>query len=188
MGVIVLTLVAADRLPAGAGVPTWVKVTCAGAVALGTFSEGWRVIRTLGTRVTHLEPEQGFSAETASSTTILASAFFGFSLSTTQIVSDGVVGAGLGRTGGEIDWRVVRGMALAWAATLPDAGLMGASAEAVVAALPGRSAGVALVAAIAAAIVSVIAVRSRRDSVNAHNVMESVQTEEPAPPRTLVAA
>jgi PiT family inorganic phosphate transporter len=188
MGVIVLTLVAADRLPAGAGVPTWVKVTCAGAVALGTFSGGWRVIRTLGTRVTHLEPEQGFSAETASSTTIVASAFFGFSLSTTQIVSGGVVGAGLGRTGGEIDWRVVRGMGLAWAATPPAAGLMGASAEALVAALPGRSAGVVLVAAIAATTVSAIAVRSRRDSVNAHNVMESVQTEEPAPPRTLVAA
>ena len=188
MGVIVLTLVAADRLPAGAGVPTWVKVTCAAAVALGTFSGGWRVIRTLGTKVTRLEPEQGFSAETASSTTILASAFFGFSLSTTQIVSGGVVGAGLGRKDGEIDWRVVRGMGLAWAATLPAAGLMGASAEALVAALPGRSAGVVLVAAIAAATVSVIAVRSRRDGVNAHNVIEAVAIEEPAPPRTLAAA
>ena len=188
MGVIVLTLVAADRLPAGAGVPTWVKVTCAAAVALGTFSGGWCVIRTLGTRVTRLEPEQGFSAETASSTTILASAFFGFSLSTTQIVSGGVVGAGLGRKDGEIDWRVVRGMALAWAATLPAAGLMGAGAGALVAALPGRSAGVVLVAAIAVATVSVIAVRSRRDGVNAHNVIEAVAIEEPAPPRTLAAA
>ena len=101
---------------------------------------------------------------------------------------DQVVGAGLGRKGGEIDWRVVRGMGLASAATLPAAGLMGASAEALVAALPGRSAGVVLVAAIAAATVSVIAVRSRRDGVNAHNVIEAVAIEEPAPPPTLVAA
>jgi PiT family inorganic phosphate transporter len=102
-----------------------------------------------------VDREQGFSAENASSTTILASSLFGFSLSTTQVVSGGVVGAGLGRRGGEIDWIVVRGMMLAWAATLPAAGIMGASAEALVAALAERGAGVALVAAIAAAIVSV---------------------------------
>ncbi len=190
MGVIVLTLIAANRLPAGAGVPTWVKVTCATAVALGTFSGGWRVIRTLGTRVTHIEPEQGFSAETASSTTILASAFFGFSLSTTQIVSGGVIGAGLGRPGGVIDWKVVRQMALAWGATLPAAGVMGAAAELIVAALPGRTVGVVVVAAIAGAVVAAIGIRSRRDSVNASNVLRDPAAGEPerAPAETLVAA
>ena len=96
MGVIVLTLVAGGELSADAGVPMWVKVTCAVAVALGTFSGGWRVIRTLGTKVTDIAAPQGFSAETASSTTILASSFFGFSLSTTQVVSGGVMGAGSG--------------------------------------------------------------------------------------------
>src|SRR4029078_7648019 len=66
MGVIVLTLVAGDRLAPGAGVPHWVKGRCAGAGGPGTFSGGWRVIRTLGTQVTTVEPAQGFSAETAS--------------------------------------------------------------------------------------------------------------------------
>ncbi len=66
---------------------------------LGTFSGGWRVIKTLGTKVTDIEAAQGFSAEAASSTTILASSYFGFSLSTTQVVSGGIMGAGLGRRG-----------------------------------------------------------------------------------------
>jgi PiT family inorganic phosphate transporter len=190
MGVIVLTLIAANRLPAGAGVPTWVKVTCAAAVALGTFSGGWRVIRTLGTKITHIEPEQGFSAETASSTTILASAFFGFSLSTTQIVSGGVIGAGLGRPGGVIDWKVVRQMALAWGATLPAAGLMGAAAELIVATAPSRTVGVIVVAAIAVAVVSAIGIRSRRDSVNAGNVLGETAADEPErpPAKSLVTA
>src|SRR5215831_8704384 len=93
MGVVVLTLVAGGRLAPDAGVPTWVKIVCATAIALGTFSGGWRVIRTLGTRVTEIMSPQGFSAETASSTTILASSYFGFSLSTTQTVSGGIMGA-----------------------------------------------------------------------------------------------
>ena len=92
MGVIVLALVAADRLGAGAAVPLWVKVVCATAIAAGTFSGGWRVIRTLGTRVTELESPQGFSAETSSSATILASSYFGYPLSTTQVIAGGVTG------------------------------------------------------------------------------------------------
>src|SRR5215468_9401705 len=126
MGVIVLTLVASDRLAPDAGVPTWVKVVCATAIAAGTFSGGWRVIRTLGTRVTDIQSPQGFSAETASSTTILASSYFGFSLSTTQVVSGGVMGTGLARAGGVVHWSVVRNMVIAWLVTMPAAGLMGA--------------------------------------------------------------
>jgi PiT family inorganic phosphate transporter len=195
MGVIVLTLVAADRLPAGAGVPTWVKVTCAGAVALGTFSGGWRVIRTLGTRVTHLEPEQGFSAETASSTTIVASAFFGFSLSTTQIVSGGVVGAGMGRSRRRVNWAVVKDMAVAWAVTIPAAGLMGAAAEGALDVFPSDTSGVAFVAALATAVVGVLAVLSHRSSVNAGNVIEAIPAaaddtargDPPGPPAVMVA-
>jgi PiT family inorganic phosphate transporter len=178
MGVIVLTLVAGGQVSAGSGVPLWVKTTCAVAVALGTFSGGWRVIRTLGTKVTHVEPGQGFSAETASSTTILASAFFGFSLSTTQIVSGGVVGAGLGRSGGVVQWPVVRRMVAAWVVTLPAAGLMGAGAERAVAAFPSATAGVICVAVLAAAVVVLIAMRARRSSVNAHNVIEAIPPDD----------
>ena len=112
------------------------------AVALGTFSGGWRVIRTLGTKVTDIAAPQGFSAETASSTTILASSFFGFSLSTTQVVSGGVMGAGLGRRHGFVHWSVVRRMVFAWILTMPAAALMGAGAEETVAAFPSDTAGV----------------------------------------------
>src|SRR5262245_25884426 len=116
MGVIVLTLVAGGSLSATAGVPFWVKFACATAIALGTFSGGWRVIKTLGTRVTEIESPQGFSAETASATAILSSSYFGFSLSTTQVVSGGIMGAGLGRAGGVVHWNVVRNMVVAWGA------------------------------------------------------------------------
>jgi inorganic phosphate transporter, PiT family len=178
MGVIVLTLVAGGQLAAGSGVPFWVKATCAAAVALGTFSGGWRVIRTLGTKVTHVEAGQGFSAETSSATTILSSAYFGFSLSTTQVVSGGVVGAGLGRAGGVVQWAVVRRMVLTWVVTLPAAGLMGAAAEGTISAAPSDTVGVALVGALALAVVTFLALRARRSSVNAGNVIDAIPPED----------
>ncbi len=178
MGVIVLTLVAGGQLAAGSGVPFWVKATCAAAVALGTFSGGWRVIRTLGTKVTHVEAGQGFSAETSSATTILSSAYFGFSLSTTQVVSGGVVGAGLGRAGGVVQWAVVRRMVLTWVVTLPAAGLMGAAAEGTISAAPSDTVGVALVGALALAVVTFLALRARRSSVNAGNVIDAIPPDD----------
>ena len=178
MGVIVLTLVAGGRLSADSGVPNWVKVSCAVAVALGTFSGGWRVIRTLGTKVTDVAPPQGFSAETASATTILSSSFFGFSLSTTQVVSGGVMGAGLGRAGGFVHWSVVRRMVFAWVLTMPAAGLIGAIGEKTTAAFPNETAGVVFVAVVAAAILAFIFVLARRTNVTAHNVIEEIDAEE----------
>jgi inorganic phosphate transporter, PiT family len=177
MGVIVLTLVAGGRLSENAGVPTWVKVVCATAIALGTFSGGWRVIKTLGTRVTDIESPQGFSAETASSTTILASSYFGFSLSTTQVVSGAIMGAGLGRAGGVVHWNVVRNIVVAWVLTLPSAGLMGAAAYGLSSAFSNETAGVVFVAALTAAVLAAIFVLSRRhDYVSSRNVLEPEPT------------
>jgi PiT family inorganic phosphate transporter len=188
MGVIVLTLVAGGELSAGAGVPTWVKVTCAVAVALGTFSGGWRVIRTLGSKVTDIAAPQGFSAETASSTTILASSYFGFSLSTTQVVSGGVMGAGLGREGGFVHWPVVRRMVFAWILTMPAAAVMGAIAEETVAAFPSDTTGSAFVGIVAAAILAFIFVMARRNSVNSENVMDDEVTPTDEPLRPVLAS
>jgi len=175
MGVIVLTLVAGGRLAPGSGVPTWVIVTCAVAVALGTFSGGWRVIRTLGTKVTPVAPPQGFSAETASATTILASSFFGFSLSTTQVVSGGVIGTGLARRDGIVHWLVVRRMVVAWALTVPAAGLIGASAEEMVAAFSSATTGVIAVSIVTAAVLAVIFRIAHRTNVTAENVLDEVE-------------
>jgi PiT family inorganic phosphate transporter len=173
MGVVVLTLVAGGRLAPDAGVPAWVKIVCAAAIALGTFSGGWRVIRTLGTRVTDIQSAQGFSAETASSTTILASSYFGFSLSTTQVVSGGVMGAGLGRAGGVVHWSVVRNMVIAWCLTLPCAGLVGAGAHEIVSTFSNVTLGVAFVAAVTAAILGAIFFRAQtHNRVGPDNVVE----------------
>jgi PiT family inorganic phosphate transporter len=172
MGVVVLTLVAGGQLSASAGVPTWVKVVCATAIALGTFSGGWRVIKTLGTKVTDIQSPQGFSAETASATAILSSSYFGFSLSTTQVVSGGIMGAGLGRAGGVVHWNVVRNMVAAWVVTMPAAGLVGAVAERAVAGFSSPTAGVAVVAAVTAAILAAILILARRhNNVTADNVL-----------------
>src|SRR5215475_13600439 len=173
MGVIVLTLVAGGRLSASAGVPTWVKIICATAIALGTYSGGWRVIKTLGTKVTDVESPQGFSAETGSATAILSSSYFGFSLSTTQVVSGGVMGAGLGRAGGVVHWGVVKNMVFAWLLTMPAAGAMGALAEVTVSGFSDATVGVAVVGAAAAAILAVFLVQARRHgNVTADNVIE----------------
>ena len=177
MGVIVLTLVAGGYADAGSGVPNWVKVSCAVAVALGTFSGGWRVIKTLGTKVTDILPGQGFSAETASSTTILASSYFGFSLSTTQVVSGGVMGAGLGKRGGVVHWSVVKRMVVAWCLTLPAAAVMGAVAEKITAAFPSDTAGVAFVAIVAGGVLLFIFWKARQDNVTADNVIDDVPPE-----------
>jgi PiT family inorganic phosphate transporter len=173
MGVIVLTLVAGGRLAPDAAVPAWVKIVCATAIALGTFSGGWRVIRTLGTRVTEILPPQGFSAETGSSTTILASSYFGFSLSTTQTVSGGIMGAGLGRAGGRVHWLVVRRMVVAWVLTMPAAGAVGALSEEIVAAFSSATVGVTVVAAATAALLTVTFYFARRHgNVDSRNVIE----------------
>jgi PiT family inorganic phosphate transporter len=150
-----------------------VKIVCATAIALGTFSGGWRVIKTLGTRVTEIRPPQGFSAETASSTTILASSYFGFSLSTTQTVSGGIMGAGLGRAGGKVHWLVVRRMVVAWLLTMPAAAAVGALSEELVSAFSSMSVGVTVVAAAAAALLAVTFYYARRHgNVDSRNVIE----------------
>jgi inorganic phosphate transporter, PiT family len=174
MGVVTLTLIAGDRLGAGEAIPFWVKVTCATAIALGTFSGGWRVIKTLGTRVTEIQPPQGFSAETGASSTILASSYFGFSLSTTQVVSGGIMGSGLGKAGGVVHWKVVRNMVIAWILTLPAAGLMGALGHEGVAAFPSDTAGVVAVGIVALIIACTLFWLTRQtDHVNSKNVIES---------------
>jgi PiT family inorganic phosphate transporter len=175
MGVVTLTLIAGGRLGADEAIPFWVKLTCAAAIGLGTFSGGWRVIRTLGTRVTAIEPPQGYSAETAASSTILASSYFGFSLSTTQVVSGGIMGAGLGRAGGIVHWKVARNMVVAWILTLPAAGLMGALGHEGIALFPSDTWGVVAVGIVALIVaVTVFWLARRTDHVNSRNVIGTV--------------
>jgi inorganic phosphate transporter, PiT family len=186
MGVVTLTLIAGNRLGADAAIPFWVKATCAAAIAAGTFSGGWRVIKTLGTRVTDIQAAQGFSAETGASSTILASSYFGFSLSTTQVVSGGIMGAGLGRAGGVVHWKVVRNMVVAWILTLPAAGLMGALAHEGVQVFPSDTSGVIAIGVVALAIAGTFFHLARKtDHVTSKNVIEP--TPHTGPPAALGA-
>ncbi|MEV5875136.1 inorganic phosphate transporter [Streptomyces sp. NPDC052101] len=131
MGIITLALIAGGAISPGSNPPVWVILSAGLAIALGTYIGGWRIIRTMGTGLTELEPRQGFAAQTSAATAILASSHLGFSLSTTHVVSGSVMGAGLGRKGGVVRWSTATRMAVAWVLTLPAAALVGAGAESV---------------------------------------------------------
>jgi len=129
MGIISLALIAhGDISTVHFMVPLWVKLACATSLALGTSTGGWRIINTMGNRITDVESPQGFAAESASAAVILASSYYGYPLSTTQVVSGGVTGSGLGRRRASVHWGVLGQMASAWLLTIPGAGLLGATA------------------------------------------------------------
>ncbi|MEO7006802.1 MAG: inorganic phosphate transporter [Terrimesophilobacter sp.] len=129
MGIVTLTLIAAGFQASGSGPAFWVIAVCALAIALGTYVGGWRIIRTLGTGITQITPAQGFAAEAATSAAILASSHLGFALSTTQVASGSVIGAGLGWNRSSVRWRVAGRIAMAWLITLPTAAVVAAVAE-----------------------------------------------------------
>ncbi|UOE44670.1 inorganic phosphate transporter [Agromyces larvae] len=171
MGVITLTLVAAGLQTAGTDVQWWVIVTCAIAIALGTYMGGWRIIKTLGTGLTDVKPAQGFAAETATAATILASSHVGFALSTTQVASGSVIGSGLGRRGSKVRWKTAGRIGIGWLMTLPAAGAVGALA-ALVAHL--GVIGIIIDAVVGTIVIAGIFVWSRRSEVSHHNVISEV--------------
>ena len=104
MGVITLALIANGTLAANADPPLWVIASAAAAIALGTYSGGWRIIRTTGTRIIKMDAAQGFSAQGAGAAVILASTHFGFPLSTTHVINGGVMGAGAAKRLSAVRW------------------------------------------------------------------------------------
>ncbi|MEW2269557.1 inorganic phosphate transporter [Streptomyces griseofuscus] len=168
MGVITLTLISAGALGHDAGPPVWVIGSAGLAIGLGTYLGGWRIIRTMGKGLTDIQSPQGFAAETASTAVILTSAHLGFALSTTQVASGSILGAGLGRRLAEVRWGVAGRMALAWLITLPFAALVGGLAASVV--KHGGNIGTVVVALVALALALGVVVISRRNPVHADNV------------------
>ena len=125
MGVITLALIANGNLSSDASVPTWVVISAASAISLGTYFGGWRIIRTMGTRIIKMDAAQGFSAQGAGAAVILASSHYGFPLSTTQVISGGVMGVGAGKKLSAVRWGVAGNIVVAWLLTLPAAALIG---------------------------------------------------------------
>src|SRR5919198_4317049 len=154
MGVITLALITKGNLAEGSDPPTWVIVSAASAIALGTYSGGWRIIRTMGTRIIKMDPAQGFSAQGAGAAVILASSHYGFPLSTTHVISGGVMGAGAGKRLSAVRWGVAGNIVAAWLLTLPAAAAIGGAAYGLTRIFGTGSAGTIIVAAAGLALVA----------------------------------
>jgi PiT family inorganic phosphate transporter len=125
MGVITLALVAHGNLKASSfHVPLWVVISAASAISLGTFTGGWRIIKTMGTRIISMDPAQGFVAQTAGAAVILAASTVGYPLSTTHVISGGIAGAGAGKRLSAVRWGVAGDILRAWILTLPSAAIL----------------------------------------------------------------
>ncbi|HKF78366.1 MAG TPA: inorganic phosphate transporter, partial [Candidatus Dormibacteraeota bacterium] len=168
MGIITLALIVNHDLTPRSGTPRWVVALCATAIAVGTYTGGWRIIRTLGRRVTSLGPAQGFAAEATTSAVILGAASMGYAVSTTQASSGSIVGVGLGRRT-PVRWRVVGRMLVAWLLTIPCGAACGGVAVAVADGVGGLP-GVTVTTAGAAVIFGALYAISRRAPVTARNV------------------
>ncbi|TLP50488.1 inorganic phosphate transporter [Microbispora triticiradicis] len=173
MGVITLALVADHAIAPDAGTPFWVILACAVTIALGTYTGGWRVIRTLGKGLTEIGPPQGFAAEGSSAAIIFAATHFGLPLSTTHVTGGSVVGAGLGRRlageRSEVRWGLAGRMVVAWLVTLPAAALVGAAAWKGADAIGGTG-GAAVVFAVMLLLAGGLYLAARREPVTHANV------------------
>jgi PiT family inorganic phosphate transporter len=127
-GVITLALIANGSLGSNADPPFWAVVSAAAAIAIGTYSGGWRMLRMKGARIIKMDAAQGFSAQSSGAAVILASTFLGFPISTTHAINGGVVGAGTVRRVSAVRWGVAGNILTAWLLTLPAAAAIGAAA------------------------------------------------------------
>src|SRR5688572_12950314 len=130
MGIIALALVAGGHLAPDADPPFWVIVSAAIAMGAGTYAGGWRIIKTLGTRIAKLDPPQGFAAQTACASILWTTAHYGFPVSTTHTISGSVLGAGASRRLSAVRWGVAGNILVAWVMTVPCAAAVGALMEA----------------------------------------------------------
>jgi inorganic phosphate transporter, PiT family len=169
MGVITLVLIAANLQASGTGPQLWVIIAAGIAIGLGTYSGGWRIMRTMGKGIVEIETPQGAASGAATSATILASAHLGFGLSTTHVSTGSILGSGVGR-GAEVRWSVASRMVFAWLLTLPGAGLVGGLA----ALLADQGVvGVIALVVLLAGVCLVIYVLSRRHRITHANVTDS---------------
>ena len=127
MGVIFLALLTTGHAKAGDGIPTWVKLAAATAISLGTYSGGWRIMRTLGRRIIHLDPARGFASEAVAATVLYVMAIgLHAPVSTTHTITSAVMGAGATKRLSAVRWGVAKGIVTAWILTIPAAGIVAA--------------------------------------------------------------
>jgi PiT family inorganic phosphate transporter len=164
MGVIAALLVSTGHLTAHGDklpIPLWVVLAAEAAIALGTLSGGWRIVRTMGMRITQLRPVSGFSAETGAAIALFGSTFLGAPVSTTHTVAGAITGVGTTNRATTVNWGVFGRVALAWLVTMPFAALVAAGAYAL-STLPSRAASVAVMAVVLLVLLALLVLAVRR--------------------------
>jgi inorganic phosphate transporter, PiT family len=126
MGVIAVLLFAHGQIKGAFHVPLWVVLSCQAAMALGTLLGGWRIVHTMGSRITKLSPVQGFCAETGGAITLFLATYLGVPVSTTHTITGAIVGVGAARRTSAVRWGVAKDIVIAWVVTMPAAALIAA--------------------------------------------------------------
>jgi PiT family inorganic phosphate transporter len=126
MGLITVLLYSTGYLKGGFHVPNWVALSCYAAMGIGTLTGGWRIIETMGTRITKLSQHQGFSASAGGSVMLFAASYFGIPVSTTHTITGCVIGAGAARRASSVRWGVAGDVMIAWIITIPASATVGA--------------------------------------------------------------
>jgi PiT family inorganic phosphate transporter len=132
MGIIAVLLYSQGYMGTTFHIPFWVVLSCQAAMGLGTFAGGWRIVKTMGSKITRLTPVQGFCAETGGAITLFMATELGIPVSTTHTITGAIMGVGAARKVSAVRWNVANGIILAWIITIPASGLMAALAYACV--------------------------------------------------------
>jgi PiT family inorganic phosphate transporter len=132
MGIIAALLYSQGMLEGGFHVPFWVVLSCQAAMGIGTLLGGWRIVHTMGSRITRLTPQQGFCAETGGAITLFLATHFGVPVSTTHTITGAIVGVGAARRASAVRWNIAKDIVIAWILTMPAAAGIGAAACALV--------------------------------------------------------
>jgi PiT family inorganic phosphate transporter len=127
MGIIWVALIAAKKVAKDADIALWIVLSCHAAIALGTLFGGWRIVKTMGQRITKLKPFEGFCAETAGALTLFGATHFGIPVSTTHTITGSIIGVGATKRISAVKWGVTRKIFWAWILTIPVSALIGAA-------------------------------------------------------------
>jgi len=127
MGIIYVALIAAKVIGSGAAMPDWIPLACYSAIALGTLSGGWKIVKTMGSRITKITPLEGVSAETAGAITLFFTQYFGIPVSTTHTITGSIIGVGLTKRLSAVRWGVTINLVWAWIITIPISALIAAA-------------------------------------------------------------
>jgi PiT family inorganic phosphate transporter len=132
MGIIAVLIYSQGYMGTTFHVPFWVVLTCQAAMGMGTLAGGWRIVRTMGSKITRLTPVQGFCAETGGAITLFMATELGVPVSTTHTITSAIMGVGAARKVSAVRWNVANGIIVAWIVTIPASAALAALAYACV--------------------------------------------------------